>query len=138
MREAGWRSAVKAGFRNAPCRPILLVCLGALVWPAQAEVIQIAGPCGAARVCSGLATDTGADVQLSARPGAASFQVVIDGKTYRGTRHRGSQIDEVATAEDGTQVLVRVTFEHRGRKVNMGRAHYNIQRWSVTGGTLER
>lgn len=107
---------------------------------ASAETLTFTGsPCNANRDCSPVETDSlDAVVWLSARLNTRPV-IVVDGISYTGTVFDvgGENIDQAVVDADGNVAHLSVQFLHSVRKVNMGRAHYYIQKWAIISGSFE-
>lgn len=122
----------------------ILLTLAALLvgLNAQAATITIEGPdlCGTTRMCADALTDTGQAVSLGASTAYHSITLVVDGKTYTGDWTTVTVTDGLAAgvvaAADGSTATVATTWSHTIRKINSGRAHYQLTVWTLVGGTV--
>jgi hypothetical protein len=119
-----------------------IACLATalLALDAHAETITLsATSCDAQRNCAVVNNDSGAQIELLAKPTGMYFTLVLDGVQYHGPN--GPTINAVATATmaDGStqQVQVFVDFKVSVNPVRSGRAGYTYH-WVITDGSVTR
>lgn len=110
---------------------------------AQAETIPLESTaCSVYRSCYNVAPASGMLVELNAMYTSTRVLVTIDGVVYysaAGVSNPGTALQGiVATNEAGESLTLDATFEHHVTQVNSGRAHYQIQKWTLVAGQVVR